>query len=294
MRVSFKHQFNTDSKQTSGMLAVNNIVMSKDFPMNGVYIPIDIFKASLDLWVNAPVVAPDHVDVETEANTFGRITRAFVDGDKLMADAVIDLDKLKTAYPVLYNRIISGQAVSGSIAVWNEQFESVSGEPIGTYKNKRFNSLATSITKVYHYALLQDERAACEIKDGCGLINLSATKTEEVSMTTEEMKALLEDNNKQLLETAAKLSANQADAKRPDKLDAIQIKPCEFKQLVERVTATEATAEKLQATQTKVAEENEALKTEVLTLKTTIAQFKHNSTGTDVKSDTESDSEEIF
>jgi len=282
MRISFKHQFNTDSKQTGGMLAVNNIIMSKDFPMNGIYIPIDIFKASLELWTNAPIVAPDHVEAETEANTFGRITRAFIDGDKLMADAVVDLDKLNAAYPILYNKIVSGQAVSGSIAVWAVGFETN-----GNYNNRSFNFITTSITEVYHYALLQDEPGACDIVDGCG-VNLSATKTKEVSMTTAEIQALLDANNKELISVFAKLSANQA-TERPAKLDVTHVKPCEFNQLVERVTANEATAVTLQAAQAKVAEENESLKTEVLTLKAALAQFKNNNTGTDVKGDTESE-----
>lgn len=281
-KVSFKldlEQLNI-SEANGGEIAVNNIVMAQDLPMNGVYISPDVFKASLELWTGAPIVAPSHVEVETDANTFGKITKAFIDGDKLKANAIIYADKLKAAYPVLYQKITTGQAVSGSISVYVLGFDAKA-----TYKNRQINFIVAKLTDVFHYALLQDEMGACDVKDGCG-VNLSANNNREVNMTEEQTKALLKAFKDDVVAEVAKLQATDG---RSEKLDT-QNKPCEFNQLVERVTANEVKTANVEAGYTalkasyaEVTEENTQLKSELTTLKATFAQLQNNSTGTSLK-----------
>ena len=281
-RISLKHNLivANPSNQTMGQLEVKNIVMTKDLPMNDIYTPPAVFKASAEMWTGGPIVAPIHVETETAANTFGTITRAFVESGKLKADAVFNLDKLSASYPILFNRLIKGEPISGSIHV------DVLGFEVGnnySHGGRSFNFLTTEITKVFHYALLQDIPAACKPIDGCG-VNLSASKNnKEVSMTEEQFKALAKELKDSIAEEVKTLSAKQGETTRPDKDDTVT--GCQLKALAERVTANEATTAELKASLAKVNELNEGLKAEVVTLKAEATQAKNNSTGVGVVSD---------
>lgn len=271
-----------------GEIAVNGIILARDLPMNGFYVSVDLYKASLELWQNAPIVAPTHVEA-TQETTFGVINRAYAEGGKLKADATIYAGRLKMAYPVLHDRITTGQPVSGSIQIEIDGFITESN-----YKSRPVQIVATKITNVNHYALLQDEMGACDVIDGCG-VNLTAKKQKEVKMTEEQVKALFDG-----LETKLLTAVNDANQQRSEKLEVNHIKPCEFNKLVERVTATEEMAAKLEASYTElndnhavVTEENTKLKEQVKTLTASLAQVKNNATGVNLTASGESEDQPV-
>ena len=115
----------------------------------------------------------------------GRIFNTHMDGDKLKAEAWIDIQKLAALSPLALAAIQSSSPLDVSIGVFTDEEEQE-----GIHNNEQFESIARN-HRPDHLALLPGEQGACSWSDGCGVrVNKSNLKTNaNEDMKDDEIKA---------------------------------------------------------------------------------------------------------
>lgn len=282
IKASFKSEIKLKANKQSGLAEVENIVLMRDVAMHGslrTYTPPDVLTASVEagIWQNVPIVADNHVWYDDiPSHTVGGLKSAFMDGDKLTANGVVNLDKLLDQYPILYYKLINGEPINGSVAIYFE------GELVdnGIYKDKVYDYLVTNITEAEHYAMLKGV-GACSIDDGCGF---GVNNSREAKMPDKKPPWLDDLLN---------------EFRQGQKLKASHITECEQKQLIGRLTAAEGqlttnkeAIEKLSGELAGVLEENKQLKARLSETEASLTQFTNNKAGVtnDTTEDTDPDS----
>lgn len=103
----------------------------------------------------------------------GRVYNAKMKGDKLTADAYIDITSLQLASPEAHEYILMKKALDVSVGVFTREV----GEQ-GEWNGEVYKAEAADIIPD-HLALLPNEEGACSWDDGCGIRNNSKDKMKE-------------------------------------------------------------------------------------------------------------------
>lgn len=149
-------------------------------------------------WNGTPVVVghPNDKDGEpVSANSpelvsevVGRIYNTHMEGDKLKAEAWIDIAHLQEVSPEAYDYIREHKALEVSIGVFSEEID-IQGE----FNNEEYRAVARNL-RPDHLALLPGTVGACSWDDGCGVrVNQKLKKNEVKNLKTLSGKELLKE-----------------------------------------------------------------------------------------------------
>lgn len=104
----------------------------------------------------------------------GIVFNTHMDGNKLKADAWLDIQRLAAISPTALSYIQERRQLDVSVGVFNDEIDES-----GTHNNERYDAIARNF-RPNHLALLPGEQGACSWDDGCGVrANSSNLKTEE-------------------------------------------------------------------------------------------------------------------
>lgn len=121
-------------------------------------IPVVVNHPEVD---GVPVSANEREVLEREK--IGRIFNAGMDGDKLKAEAWIDIQKLTAVSPSTLEALEGGRAMDVSVGVFSDEEEIE-----GTWNSESYHSIAHNY-RPDHLALLPEAQGACSWQDGCGV-----------------------------------------------------------------------------------------------------------------------------
>ncbi len=155
--------------------------------LNGLMYNQEILPDSIHLWNNIPVTVrhprgprgePASARTPENLQTYriGNVFHPVIDGNRLRAEAWIDINLAESKAPGLIDRIEAGEFLEISTGVFTRN----DGQA-GTFDGSVFTGSVTSMTPD-HLAILPDETGACSVADGCGLNQ----NTEEESMNKEK------------------------------------------------------------------------------------------------------------
>jgi hypothetical protein len=170
--------FNVEVKQHQGAShLVMPVVMMIEGVHNGSHGPIFHSIAELgkfpQAWDGRPVVI-DHPEIDgqhvsanspeiIDQQTVGRIYNTKIDGNKLVAEAWLNEEKLRQLSVAVLNAIKSKKPVEVSLGLFSEEdYET------GEWNGETYKAIARN-HRPDHLALLPDSVGACSLKDGCGL-----------------------------------------------------------------------------------------------------------------------------
>lgn len=153
-------------------LIVPGVLNGSDGPL---FYPPEQIAASCKDWEGMPLVAnhPKKDGRYVSANTDGVLRKAglgvvrnprVTDSGKLVAEGWFDVAKCNKVDPrILYN-VRNGKPVELSTGLFTQNKAAY-----GVYNKKAFNAIATDYIPD-HVAILMDERGACSLDDGCGVL----------------------------------------------------------------------------------------------------------------------------
>ena len=133
-------------------------------------------------WNGIPVTIghPQDGDRNISANSpdqheksVGKIFNTHVDGDKLRAEAWLDVQKLTATSPEALEYITQKKQLDVSVGVFTEDLVMA-----GTYGDEKYEAVARAY-RPDHLALLPGEQGACSWQDGCGIRANAAPSGEE-------------------------------------------------------------------------------------------------------------------
>ena len=147
------------------------LVMLRQTVVNGAFVPLAELKPQG--WNGVPVTIghPEVNGALVSANApqvieqwqIGTIFNAKVEGDKLKAEAWIDVEAANAKRPGIIDMLEGGESMDVSTGYF------ATGTPErGTFNSKRYTEVHTDL-KPDHLALLPDEAGACSWEDGCGV-----------------------------------------------------------------------------------------------------------------------------
>lgn len=149
------------------------VVMIVEGVLNDALVPVSEFGRHVDSWNGIPIpvlhpqergeyVSANRPDI-VDKNTIGRIYNAWVDGQKLKAEAWINLEKSnRLGYGHLVEALAAGEVVEISTGYFADD------EPRADDYNGAGYSVIHRNIKPDHLALLPGEVGACSVADGCG------------------------------------------------------------------------------------------------------------------------------
>jgi len=114
----------------------------------------------------------------------GVIFNTRFEGNKLKAEAWIDVERLREVEPRILSNIEQGRVTEVSTGLFSEFKESE-----GTWRGERYVAVVTNI-RPDHLALLIDEKGACSVADGAGLLRNSDTPPASEGIDMERDKAV--------------------------------------------------------------------------------------------------------
>ena len=94
----------------------------------------------------------------------GVVFNATFDGRRLKAEAWIDVERVKVVDNRVWESIRVGRPMEVSTGLFVDQVPQV-----GVYNGRQFYAVARNF-RPDHLAILPDQKGACSIKDGCGLM----------------------------------------------------------------------------------------------------------------------------
>ena len=154
-------------------LIVPGVLAGSNGPM---YYPLDELGKNPTAWNEMPIVVghPTNNDgsptsartpVVAEQRTVGRVYNAKVDG-KLIAEAWFDVERLR----LVDGRVLTSLEQHRPIEVSTGLFaDSVPADTGATYNGKPYSFVARNY-QPDHLAILLDQKGACSIEDGCGVL----------------------------------------------------------------------------------------------------------------------------
>jgi len=146
-----------------------------------LFYPIDEIRRSTLEWSGCPVTLnhptrngkPVLYAEDNDAMTLGFIDNSKMIGNRLTAQAWLDVERTQRLAPELFAGIEAGRPVelSTGLATTNEP-----AQEFAEFDGVRFSHIARDY-KPDHLALLTDRKGACSVEDGCGLlVNAEAEK----------------------------------------------------------------------------------------------------------------------
>lgn len=113
-------------------------------------------------------------------NSVGRVYNAHMDGDKLKAEAWLDVQKLAAVSPIAMDYIEEKRPLDVSVGVFTTEEETE-----GEWNGEHYTAIARN-HRPDHLALLPGVEGACNWTDGCGIRVNSKTKTNKHEEMKEE------------------------------------------------------------------------------------------------------------
>lgn len=123
-------------------------------------------------------------------NCVGRVYNTYIDGDKLKAEAWLDVEKLKAVSPEASAYIMQQKPLDVSVGVFSDEQEEQ-----GEWNGESYIAIAHN-HRPDHLALLPGGRGACSWADGCGIRVNTNFKSKANGMKTEELFKVYKDLNK--------------------------------------------------------------------------------------------------
>lgn len=128
------------------------------FPASWNGIPIVVDHPEID-GEYVPANSPDVLD----ARMVGRVYNTTVKGQKLVAQAWLDEERLRQISSVLLAQIEGGEQIEVSLGMFTEELQST-----GEHNGEQYEAIAQN-HRPDHLALLPGGTGACSIADGCGI-----------------------------------------------------------------------------------------------------------------------------
>lgn len=159
-----------------------------------LYYPSDELAKTQAAWNMRPVVVyhPAHGSatnpVELEARQVGMVMNARWDGRKLRAEAWLEADRLEQLAPEIAVALVEDQPVEVSTGLFTDNVY----EP-GVWNGKEYEYVARN-HQPDHLALLPEGVGACNLSDGCGLLQLNEENTDMGHETAVTLPPLLFGN----------------------------------------------------------------------------------------------------
>src|SRR3984957_11971181 len=144
-----------------------------------LFSPAAEIAANIDQWNGKPLTISHPFDPITgrhlSANDEGVIQRQGVgfignttwDGGKLRHLAYFDEARLKAKAPQVYNDLMKGRPVSVSTGLFTDN---TGADPGASYNGRPYDAVARSYRADHLAVLVNGERGACDVTDGCGLL----------------------------------------------------------------------------------------------------------------------------
>lgn len=121
----------------------------------------------LPVTISHPQVGDEYVSANSEQilNDWGvgHISNSRMEGDKLRAEAWLDVQKLVALSPETLSAIKSGEVLEVSVGLYSDE-DNIEG----VWNDEEYSSTASNY-KPDHLALLPGEVGACSVMDGCGV-----------------------------------------------------------------------------------------------------------------------------
>lgn len=148
-------------------------------------------------WNGVPIVVyhPHEMGQPVSAKTPGVLERQGIgtvrntksDG-KLRAEGWFDVERTKRVNPDIYRRLLRSEPIELSTGLYTENEDEV-----GSYKGRPYVAVARNY-QPDHLAILPDQKGACSIQDGCGVLVNQSQGTKPMKLQ-DKLRALL--NNEQ-------------------------------------------------------------------------------------------------
>lgn len=147
------------------------VVMLRNTVVNGALVPTEALNPAawngVPVTVNHPMANGHHISANgpkvLEEWQVGMIFNSKVDGDKLKAEAWINVSQAEALLPGLVDRLESGEPMDVSTGYFPTSTKSK-----GVFNGKNYAEIHTEL-KPDHLALLPEEVGACSWQDGCGI-----------------------------------------------------------------------------------------------------------------------------
>lgn len=152
-------------------------IMIKEGVFRGEFITFDAIASTHKLWIDKPVVIPNHPTDKPNSewsqeivtnHLVGYIKSVTLDNVKraLKANLMLNISKMYgLGYEQTLDDIRSGKRINGSIGFWFNHYTYKDG----FYQGEPYNLIINKITTPDHYAILPDINGVCSIGGGCGV-----------------------------------------------------------------------------------------------------------------------------
>jgi hypothetical protein len=141
-----------------------------------LYYPPEEVAKDPSMWNNTPIVVnhPTQNGVGVSAREpkvmhdycIGSLMRTRVHNGKLKAEGWFDIENTKRIDPRIYQSLLQGQPMELSTGLFTENEEAPAGSH---YNGTNYQYIARNY-KPDHLAILPDQKGACSMKDGCGML----------------------------------------------------------------------------------------------------------------------------
>ena len=190
-----------------------------------IYYPAEELARYVSIWNTKPVVIEHPYDHSEESyisacsvpvleqHKVGEIMNAHMDGNKLKAEAWLDIEMLNERAPEVLQKIRWGETLEVSIGCFLQK-EMTSG----TWRDELYGCVARDITPD-HLAILLTTEGACSVQDGAGLprVNQKHEVTmEKIEINIAPLEGILNGFVQRMGEIQAKLLVSATDPKSDD------------------------------------------------------------------------------
>lgn len=124
--------------------------------------------------INGVFVSANRPDIADQS--VGRVFNTRMDGDRLKAEAWLDVQQLAAVSPAAMQSIQSGAPLDVSVGVFSDEIDTP-----GNWNGEAYIAVAAN-HRPDHLALLPGDTGACSWNDGCGIRVNSATSNLETNM----------------------------------------------------------------------------------------------------------------
>lgn len=169
---------------------VANVVMIVPGVLNGsrgpLYYPPEEVTANVSRWNNIPLLkdhpyTPDSAKTPSILNSqgIGVVLNAYVEGEKLKAEAWFDIERTKNVDERIYSKLQKNEPFELSTGLEGDE-----DEKSGTTQNGKDYRAIYRNYRPDHLAVFVDKTGACSLEDGCGvLVNVTTNKESEMDKT---------------------------------------------------------------------------------------------------------------
>jgi len=154
-------------------LIVSGVLNGSEGPL---YYPPEELERNVEAWNGMPLVVyhpninGEHTSARTPAiftqRTVGQVFNARMQGNRLTAEGWFDVERTRAVDPRVLDKLRNNEPIEVSTGLFTENERAAFG---ANHKGKRYTHIARNY-KPDHLAILPDQRGACSLKDGCGVL----------------------------------------------------------------------------------------------------------------------------